>query len=332
MDHRRSRSALAIVFVSLSAPAWSAFGQADGGKQGDVTILPGWKVGERLRYERVKTRRKTAAGKETFKGTGRGPIDVAVIEAGAKGYLVRWRIGEMTADDPQQANDPTVRAMSRLIQGLDIDIELDPEATLTGVRNWSAVKTAGTKVADTVIAEVAKQAHQAGKDDPKLLAGLRSTLDSMLATKAQIEQLFLREPEVLFFPIGRTYPGIGKAFEYDDQLPNPLGGPSFPCKGAFTLTAYDAAKGRAAVTWTQTPDPHQSARIINETLMAISKRMGRTPPNADALKSLSINDRAEFVINTKSGWVENFTQIRSVTSEGNTQEDILSMILQTKLK
>jgi hypothetical protein len=302
---------------------WASRGQTDDGQADEIAIPPRWKVGDERRYERVKTRRKTQGGKETFRLSARAPIDVRVVEAGEKGYLVRWRIGETTPDDLRQAADPTLRAMNRLVEGLEVDIELDDEATITGVRNWAEMKATATKILEIVV-----KAGGTSGEAAKAMEALRPTLEAMFATKESVEQIFTKEPQVFFLPIGRTYPGIGKPIEYDDKLPNPLGGPPFPCKGKFTLTSYDVAKGRAVVTWEQIPDPREAARIILDTLKAISERLGQKPPNSDEAVSLTIEDHAELVIDTNTGWVEQFTYTRSVTNQGNSQEDILSMTRQ----
>ena len=325
MRRRTPRIALVVVFTTTFVLVWASTGQTDDDKSGEVSIQPVWKIGDKQRYERINIRRRTVNGKETDKSSARGPIDISVVESGEKGFLMRWRIGETTPDDPKAAADPNVRAMSGLVEGLEVDIELDNEATITGVRNWTEMKARAAKIAEAVL-----KAQEAAGADAKTLAAVKSTIETMFATKERVEQVFTKEPHVFFLPVGRVYPGIGKPIEYDDHLPNPLGGPPFPCKGKFTLASYDRAKGRAVVAWTQTADPEETARILVETMKALSQRMGRTLPNADELKTLSIKDSTEFVIDTHTGWIEQFTHTRSSTTQGSSQEDILSMTRQTR--
>ncbi len=326
MRRRTFRSALALACATMLVLAWASTGQTDDGKIGEVTIRPNWKVGDEFRYERVKTRRRTA-GKQSASATARGPIDVRVVEANEKGFLVRWRINETTPDDPKQAADPNVRAMSRLVEGLEIDIELDKDATITGIRNWAEMKASAARIVDGLM----KGPKPAGAD-AKAIEAARAAVEGMFATRERTEQMFLIEPVAFFFPIGQTYAGVGKTREYDDKLPNPLGGPPFPCKGKVTLTAHDAATGRAEISWTITGDPKETARIVLETMNAIAKKTGRTLPNADDFKTLAMETRTEVVIDTRTGWVERFTSTRSTSGQGSTQEDILSMTRITKPK
>ncbi|SIO60568.1 hypothetical protein SAMN05444166_6443 [Singulisphaera sp. GP187] len=325
MRYRTPRSALVIAYVTLLVLARTSTGQTDDGKAGEVSIQPQWKVGDKQRYERVKTRRRTSGGKVTAKGSARGPVDVSVVEAGEEGFLVRWRMGKITLDDPKVAANSNVHAVNRLIEGLTIDIELDNEATITGLRNWAEMKATGAKLIDHVI-----ESQRTAGVDAKILASVRPPLEAMFSTKERIEQSFTKEPLTFFLPIGRVYPKVGKPMEYDDLLPNPLEGPPFPCKGAITLTSYEPAKGRAVVAWTQTPDPKETDRIISETLKLTFPRPAQFLPEADELKPSTIVDRAEFVIDTKTGWIEQYTYTRSMTTEDGSMEDILSMTRQPK--
>jgi hypothetical protein len=88
------------------------------------------------------------------------------------------------------------------------------------------------------------------------------------------------------------------------------------------------SRSSATVTWEQIPDPEQATRIMLETLKAISQRQGQKPPSPDEALSLTIEDHAKLVVDTRTGWVEKFTYTRSVMSEGNSQKDILSMTRQ----
>ena len=322
----------ALIIGSLMATligTWSLACRAEdaGGKNKseEITISPRWKAGDRVRYERVKSRRKLKGGVVTSQGSGNCGIDLSIVEAGPRGYLVRWRIGETAHPDPRAGADPTVRAVTRLIEGLDIDIELDDEATILGLRNWAKLKDSGLKMLDAMMRD-----NSTASLDAKTKTALRSTLEAMFATKEQTEMMFTKEPQMYFLPIGRTYPGVGQPIEYDDKLPNPFGGDPFPCKGRIILQSYDSVGGRAVVTWTQSPDPKETARILGETLNKFDQRLGRTKSDAQGIKNFMVEDRAEFVVDTKTGWIEQFTYTRTGSANGDKQEDTLSMRRQAR--
>ncbi len=320
---RRRRSVRKIGIIAVVAAlgcAWASLGlTTEEEKKGEVAIVPRWKVGEHRRYERVKSRQKTL-GDESVKAIGRGPIDLTVIEAGEKGFLVRWKIGPIKADDSEEAADPRTRAMSQLVEGMEIDLELDDAAAVTGIRNWIEVKAAASKIADLIFQPKAND-----EADKKAKAAARSSFDAIFANKATITQIFTKEPTSFFMPIGGVFPGVGTSLEYEDRLPNPLGGPPFPSRARFTLASYNRSTGRALVSWTQTLDPNASARILHETMQGVAKRTGKKLPAIDEFQPLSIEDRAQFVIDTRTGWVEQFTQSRTTKIRDSSQEDSLSM-------
>ncbi len=71
-------------------------------------------------------------------------------------------------DDPRAADDPNARAMIRLVDGLEVDIELDAEATITHAQNWVEMKAKAAAIADTAV-----KAQQAAGADAKALAAVR---------------------------------------------------------------------------------------------------------------------------------------------------------------
>ena len=284
---------------------------------GDVEIAPKWKAGETRSYERVKSRRRTRGGKETQHVSGRTPVDLKVIEATDKGYVVRWTFGKTTSDDPGAERDPVARALVGLVEGMHVDLELDREATVLGVRNWKELQTKGRSIVETL-------AEARPGLDKETADRLRPALLAMMATRGQVEQLFTREPQPFFLAVGRTYTP-GKPFEFDDTLPNPLGGPPFPAKARLGLKSYDPKTGRAVVEWTQATDPRATGRVIAETLKQMARRLGNRAPTAADLGDMKVEDRGEFVLDVKTGWPEHVTHTRKVTSGGSSQEDTLEI-------
>ncbi len=285
-----------------------------------IEIRPSWKTGDIRSYERIKTRRQIVSGKETTKKSGRSIVDVKIAEASQKGYIVRWSYGQTRVDDPEAAQNPLARAMMNIINSMKIMLELDKNSAITGVQNWKELKTTAAAMGKAFTENPeAKGLDQATADR------LRTMVTSMYSSKEQIEQAFTHEPQLFFFPLGRTYE-LGKSHEYDDHLPNPLGGEPLPCQGRVSLKSYNKATGRALVTWTQTVDPEVAQKVILETLKTMGKQLGRTaPPNPDEFKNFSVADHAEFIVDAKSGWLEEFSHTHVVKTGNSTREDILEM-------
>jgi hypothetical protein len=63
----------------------------------------------------------------------------------------------------------------------------------------------------------------------------------------------------------------GEAASYDDELPNPFGGPPIKAQGVYALESHDAAGGRAVVTWRQSLDPASFRASLAERLAEVIK-------------------------------------------------------------
>jgi hypothetical protein len=305
-----------LLFVGLVLlPEWIALARDD---DGEVAILPRWKQGEKLRFEMVKTRVKSRAGKEVETVTARTLVDIEVSEAGKDGYVVRWTYGETRLDNPEQNLSPIVRSMSNLLKGIHLDIEIDADGNMTGLRNWQAVRKLADKIATTLLDEV-----KGGGLDDAARDRLGKQLRAMLSTKEKIEQLCFREAQVFFLPVGHSF-RPGKPLELDDELPNPLGGEAIPTKTVFALKSHEKATGRVAVTWKQSADPNVTARVMEKTLRDLAKQTGAPVPNGEMLKAMQIEDSAEYTLDRVSGWPLNFTHTRTMSTGPDAMKDTLT--------
>ena len=65
----------------------------------------------------------------------------------------------------------------------------------------------------------------------------------------------------------------GETRGYDSEVPNILGGPPIKASGAFRLESVDEGKGRAVVTWNQTPDPASMEASLKVSMEAMLSRI-----------------------------------------------------------
>jgi hypothetical protein len=147
----------------------------------------------------------------------------------------------------------------------------------------------------------------------------------MLGTKEQVEELCTREAQVYFKVLGRGY-ARNEPFEYEDLLPNPLGGEAFPTHARMALKTYDKQAGRAVITWSQTADPTQVARILESMIKEMSARLGEKPLEGEFPKAISMQDNAEIVVDVTTGWVKTLKHARSVNFGTRAQVDTTSII------
>jgi hypothetical protein len=306
-----------LIASNLSTPA------QDPPPDDGIAIVPRWKAGETRTYEMVKSR-KTNQGKTKREGSCHSLIEVSVIEAGAKGYLIGWTIQETRLDDPEADRNPMFRQIADLVKGWKALIEVDEEASITGVRNWQELQARGKQLVDLMSGNLKTLGLE-----PAMMEKVRTQVESMFAGKDQVEQFFIREPQVFFLPIGRTYPGAG-ALDYDADLLNPLGGEPLPSRGKLTLASIDRKTNRARVRWSQTVDSDAARRVMLETIRNLSEKVGKPVPDPEKIKSMAksaaVEDRGEFTIDTESGWVEELTHTRTTTvGQATTREEIVTI-------
>ncbi len=287
----------------------------DGGRE--VALMPHWKKGETRRYTMVKGRRKTQ-GATVVSGKGTTPIRIEVLDANDAGYLIGWTAGETRLEDPDQAADPFARAMVDITKDVTIVLQLDSRTRLTGIRNWRQLQAIAYKAVD--------MGMEAGKKDgmdEATAAKIRRQVLAMFATRQQIELFFTRSTQLFFAPLGLEYP-VERPLEYDDKLPNPLGGEPLPVRASFTLEKVDAASDTAVVVWRQEVDPVAGARILEKAIKDMAGRLGKSIPPGETLDFLNVKDAASFTLYLSSGWPRRLSHTRTTIIAEASQEDSLT--------
>jgi hypothetical protein len=315
----RSLRKAPLLLVAILGLSVMAVVSRVGAAEDTIELLPHWKKGEKLRYEVVKSRQKIQGDKVTAKTSARTDLEIEVLDAGRDGFVLAWTWGETRFDDPAQARNPVLSKLANLAKGTRIVLELDSRARIQGVRNWKELKASSTKFLDTLVDEL-----KAAGIDPATVAKLRTQVASTFATKEQIEQFGTREAQLLFMALGRELKG-DKPVEFEDKLPNPFGGESFPSHARFALKGVDRKRGVATVSWTQALVPEDARRIMEKTLKEMGSRLGKPAPGGDIFKSLTIEDTAEFTIELSSGWVQAFTHKRKTKMDGTSGEDAITV-------
>ncbi len=277
-----------------------------------------WRQGDVFHFERVKSRKKTKAGKVTLKSTARSDLEINVVSADEGGFVVSWKLGETKFDDPSQEEDPLVQNLTNVYDGCRVELRLDCDANVVGVRNWKELKEVSERSLEVVI----RPLQDKGINEA-FVAKLRSELASRVSTKQQIEQYWTREPGLFFLAVGREYEP-GKPTEYEDELPNPLGGEPIPSRARFALREYDKKSGLARVTWTQTAECKLSPGMMQKTLGEWRRLLGKPAVDGGAA-AFTLEDSAEFTVEVHSGWVQSLVHKRVVRSGEIAQEDTITL-------
>lgn len=263
-----------------------------------VKLSPTWAKGDKVEYEFTKGRERTKDGKVVLSGSSTTPITVEVLKAGKEEVELSWTFGETKLNDPAQAKNPAAKAMANIMKGRKLVFTLDPDGGLTGLTNFDEMQKATGEILE-VLAGTMKDAGA----PPAQFEQVAAAVKGMFANREFAEAAWLKDPGVLFFPVGAKLE-VGKAKETEEELPNPFGGDPFPTKRTVELTKVDAKTGLATIRVSVAFDEKAAAKILNQLVKDLTKQLGKEPPNAEVLKGFRITDEAEFTVNTKTGWVE----------------------------
>ena len=280
-----------------------------------MRLQPRWKEGEKRRFELVKSRRKSGVGAAKLDGTSRTDLEIEVLEVLPDGFTVAWTLGETTFDDPAHAKEPLVQAITGMTKGLRTVLELDAQASIRGVRNWTDLRDTCSRFLERFATEM-----KAKGVDPAVLQGVQAQVAPLFSSKDGIKQLLTRDAQLFYAVVGLEL-DRGEPHEYEDKLPNPFGGEAFPSKGRFELEDVDEQGGLAKVTWTQTMDPAATGRILEKTIRDLAKSVGKNAPAGQQLKKLDIQDRGKFTVEVSTGWVRVLEYTRRIQTEDRVQED-----------
>ena len=284
-----------------------------------VEVLPHWQKGDKARYQIIKSRRRAQGKSVTLNSKTRTELEIEVLSTENDGFVLAWTLGQTQFDDPKQAKNPLIQQMSNLLKDQRIILELDSQAAITGVQNWKDLKKSSAKILNVITAEL----KAAGLDEATI-EKMREQIAFMFATKQQVEQMCTREAQIFFMALGVEL-SPSEPLEFKDVLPNPFGGEPFPSRAQFALKTVDRESDRVIITWKQTIPPDDARRIMEKTMRKMAERLGKPAPDEELLKSFSIEDSAEFVLEASTGWINSVTHKRTTKSDGTSQEDVITI-------
>lgn len=225
-----------------------------------------------------------------------------VRDGTAKSWTVKsvnqltWAPGRLTVRPVSVTPGPGAPSELTLAQGEGLAAELAVEDDLTPLRilNWPQVK-AGLLAAIDRIATPDPSSAAATAATKSLVDGL---------TDASATALVTRDLGMVALGQGSDLTA-GETFDYEDRIPNPLGGGPITSKASFTLEAYDARAGRAVVSWRQTTDPMALQASIKNSLESLAAQIApdRVAEARAALSKMSLEraDACRYDIDIPTG-------------------------------
>jgi hypothetical protein len=282
--------------------------------QNDVVVeLPAAReVGEKHRIELIKEREGYEGENLKVSVKSRTFINVEVVAGLEQGVVIRWTYGPSRVETA--AADEVAREwagkMANLSENLRLDMRTDAFGSIESLQNIDEVVSRARETYKALLGWIGE------KGLPKEFIGeLESALGPSMDPET-VEAMILAEARLLYFPSGGTY-RLGMMQEYEDLLPNPLGGPPFPSRAYFRLEAVEPQDDLARIAWRQVIDPEKAGPILRRTIEAMFERMGRpVPPDLPVLE-IEIEDRADYAYDTKTGWPRGLSHTRTIAVGAN---------------
>ncbi len=289
---RRGLRVLALVMLGSIVLAAGGHAQDDGTF---VDLPADWQGGETYRLELVKQREDYAGPSLQQATEARTLIDVEVLNKREDGFVIRWTFGRTEVKSNSAANAPVLTEMMNLAENLRLDMLTDDFGSVAGLENKDEVAAHYRMTIDRMI-RAFKKMGLSSDASAQLQAGV-----AHLAEPDWVEATALNEPSLFYAASGGQYE-LGVPLEYEDNLPNPLGGRPFPSKAHFLLLEVNPDDRRAVVEWRQSLDPGTTTAIMRETMTAMAQQMGQPPPADEDLPPIRIEDKARFLFDTETGW------------------------------
>ena len=290
-----TRTPLFVVAVTLISAVASA--QA-------VDIRPQLRAGDEFRLDITRTRENSA--RPQADNRGRTLVNVRVVSATPKAWVLDWAPGETVLDNPQVAQDPTIAAASEIVRGIVFRLTLNADGEVTGLANQKEIAPKLQAMLNKVVQDLSARI-------PAEQRKAFQTLIGQVLSPAALISSATREAEI-YFGLNGVSLAAGQTVEVDLQQPSPVGGGVIPAR--LRVTMESATNDSASLKTTTTYDP---AALMQMT-QSLAQQAGKPIPPAELARipPMQMSDDARYLFDRTVGLMREVTVNRTVYA-GNTR-------------
>ena len=286
------RTSLFIAAITLIAAHASAQ---------EVAIKPQLRAGDEFRLEVTRIRENSSRPQTNAKG--RTFVNVRVVSATSRGFLLDWAPGETVLDNPRAAQDPTLAAASEMVRGMVFRLTLNADGEITGLANQKEIVPKLQAMLEKVVQDLSARLPAEQRK------GFRTLIGQILSPAALISSS-IREAEI-YFGLNGVSLAAGEAAEVDLEQPNPLGGGVIPAK--FRVDMESATKDSASIKTTTTYDPSVLIRVTQNLAAQAGKPI--PPEELAKLPPLQMSDDGKYTFDRMVGLMREVTMNRLVSAD-----------------
>lgn len=237
---------------------------------------------------------------------GLTPVTVEVESVDGAGALLRWR-SSATALTGFVVPEDELRQAGISLADLplqDILYRVDNDGYFAGIQNTEEVRSAALEALDVFAGVMPNDGSAQALEN-----AYRSMGDEQIA-------LTFAEETFLFHSMDGGLVEPGEVFEYDDLLPNSLGGEPFPATTTFSVTQLAGQGGCVEVSLITVPKGDEFARIMWET---VEGTFGAPADEAGVIDSFDVRSEIVASVDYASGQVRRIRATQEVTAGGQTR-------------
>ena len=263
-----------------------------------LTVQPHFQAGQTLQLEVKKTRQDSRA---TRSYTATTPVAVKVLSVDASGSVVEWTPGETEVSDPSLLENPMLKSAMDVLEGLHLEILLDPNGAFHHLRNEAEVVKQLTEATAVMGRELAKTIADEAK---------RRQFTGMFETIASPEVLIssATREAALYFGANGAVLELGKPVKETVEMTNPVGGGVMKGEMEMRIASLNQMLGQASIEVTHSYDP----ALMTQMLKELAKHAGAQVPADANVPEIRFADKATYLIDTGSGHVRSVSHMRTI--------------------
>jgi len=251
------------------------------------------------------------------------PVSVRVMDVTPAGTLLRWTEGEAAILDADPQRRPQLAYGLSLMRGMPLEVHLDSRGRVQGLNNVASVRSACLGMVDRLLTSMAAEGEQRA-----LVDAMRPALTAAFATEDAVAVASLKEPQLLLGAIGRRF-GADEPVQFRTELSNPFGDP-LPAIARFSIRGVQRRSNRAELGWLMVSDPVATTSMTRTAVgdaiavAAAAAQKGASAQDVAEIPSVALEERGNFIIDTRTSWPISVTHLRQVTAGTQSQTDATS--------
>jgi len=252
----------------------------------------------------------------------RMPVSVKVVDVTLDGTLLRWTEGEAEVLDADPQRRPQLAIGLSLMRDVPLEVRLDALGRVQALDNVADVRRACLGMVDRLLTSMA-----VGGEQRAFVDAMRPAWMAAFATEHAVAVASLKEPQLLLGAMGRRF-GADEPVQFRTELDSPFGD-TLPAIARFSIRGVQRRSNRAELGWLMVSDPAATtslarAAVGTATAIAAAAPSGTIAHDVPEIPSVALEERGDFIVDTRTSWPIAVTHIRHVIAGAYSQTDATS--------